>query len=72
MSNEEQRHWYQFCVMFQTGMGATYKSIACGFTEPKVTNARMAFARRSLDAPSDALIVSISYLGQMTREEFEA
>lgn len=67
----EQLHWYQFCVMFQIPTGATYKGVACGFIDQKVTSARMAFARKSLDAPSDALIVSISYLGQMTRKEFE-
>lgn len=67
----EQLHWYQFCVMFQIVNGATYKGVACGFAEPKITNARMAFARHSLDAPPDALIVSISYLGVMTREEFD-
>lgn len=67
----EKRHWYQFCLLYQGGAGAAYRSVSCGFMDQNVTMARMAFARENAGAPADALISSVSYLGFMTREEFE-
>lgn len=72
MSDDREMHWYQIRVMYQAGNGATYASRSYGFSEPKVTSARMAFVRADLGAPPDAMICSVSYLGLMTQQEFEA
>lgn len=64
-------HWYHFCLAWQVSSGATYKDVSCGFCNQKVTSSRMLFAKQNAGAPKDAMITSISYLGCMTREEFE-
>lgn len=70
-SEQELFHWYNFCVMYQAGMGVTYRSVSCGFADQRVTTARMSFAKANAGAPDDATIISASYLGLMTRKEFE-
>ena len=68
----EELHWYHLTILYQNGMGATYRSASFGYAEQKVTIERMSFAKKHLDAPDNAVIISVSYLGLMTREEFGA
>lgn len=66
----DELHWYSFCFMFQVGGGTSYKDIRCGFPQQKVTTSRIKFAKENAGVPADSLISAVSYLGQMTMEEF--
>lgn len=71
MSNDRELHWYQFAILYHVGGVSSYMTVSCGFVDQKVTMARMAFARENAKAPADALVLSATYLGLMTLQEFE-
>jgi hypothetical protein len=72
---DDELYWYalvfQKSVQNSAGYSATTTaSIYMGWPSRKVTLERIAAAKKGVDVPDDAVIISCSYLGFMTRAEF--
>lgn len=66
-------HFYTFTFMDSRQQGETTHATAfVGIPEPKVTPKVIAAARRTAEVSPTAVLLSVSYLGEMTREEWDA
>lgn len=66
-------HFYSFVFMESEPSGAiTHASSYMGIPEPKVTRRVIASARRTAGVSARAVLLSVSALGAMTGEEWDA
>lgn len=71
MSDSAKKHWYSFVFVYSVVGVTTQSSTYIGYAEKdKITMDRVKDARFHAGCPNDALMLSVSYLGAMTKEEF--
>lgn len=68
---QEKKYWYAFAFQFPTETGFGFSSVYSGFDSNLVKKNGIDEARRASRAPDGAVMINCSYLGHMTREEFE-
>lgn len=67
----EQQHYYSFVFLDTNVPGALqYKSGIVGLNEPKFSYHMIVAARKIAGAEPNAILINLSYLGEMTAEEF--
>lgn len=67
----EKQHCYYFVFLESDANGAaTYLSGAVALNEPKFSQPMIVAARKIAGAQPGAVMISLSYLGEMTPEEF--
>lgn len=65
------RYWYVLGFIHLTNDGGeTRGSAFVGFSEKKITAARISQTKKDVGISSDAMLICCSYLGRMTAEEF--
>lgn len=66
-------HYYCFSFKSTNGISTTEGSAYIGYVEKDfITMARLNAAKAGAEMPQNAVVVSISYLGYMTPEEFRS
>lgn len=66
----EKTHYYSLCFLKTTGMGVSYHTAYNNFKTKKVTIKRIEKTKELAKIPENATMISCSYLGCMTFNEF--
>lgn len=62
------QHWYAYSFL---GQGGAYGSAYIGYEDNNITIPRIRAAKGFADVSPDAVLLSVSYLGHMTRAQME-
>ena len=62
------QHWYAYSFL---GQGNTYSSTYVGYEDNNITMPRIRAAKVFAGVSPDAVVLSVSYLGRMTRAQME-
>lgn len=63
-------HYYLFSFYESTTEHARHVSVSFGVPNPRVTQAALNKARQGANVGPNSVLLSVSYLGYMTQEEF--
>ena len=66
------KHWYAFTFMYSNAvrMCYVYTSVYIGYNDRNVTLPRIKAAKLAQGIPESAVLMSVSYLGYMSEDEF--
>ena len=70
MSHPDYQYWYAFCFMITTKDGAMHATCYIGRDEMNINMNTIAEAKRTAKVDDEAVMISCSFLGLMTREAF--
>lgn len=65
---EEKHHWYAFSFQSSLATAISTGSIYIGYEDQMVNLARIKSAKEAAKMPADSVLMSVSYLGHMTRD----
>jgi len=68
----DQKHWYCFSFSGKTLDGVMGQaSVYIGYDQPGISNPRIMMAKEAAGVRADAVLIACSYLGLMSRDDFE-
>lgn len=67
----DQKHWYCFSFYDQYPGSSAQASVYIGFDLPGISKPRILQAKAGAGVRADAVLIACSYLGQMSRDDFE-
>jgi hypothetical protein len=66
------KHWYSLVFQEVLAGSMKYQSTYLGLDEPKVALHRIQDAKKGAGVAANAVLLSVSFLGEMTEEEFKS